>query len=87
MSIDTKDRVKIGNFSRGGKSRVEVEASDHDFGDKFVVPFGIMDVKDGTVDLSIAETKVTADFMVDRLEEYWEAHHLQGSIKTTVFNL
>ena len=86
LSIDTKDRVKIGNFSRGGKNRVEVEASDHDFGDKFVVPFGIMNVKDGTVDLSIAETKVTADFMVDRLEEYWEAHHLQDSIKVIVLN-
>jgi len=86
LSIDTKDRVKIGNFSRDGKNRVEVEAADHDFGDKFVVPFGIMNVKDGTVDLSITESKVTADFIVDRLEEYWIAHDFQGSKKVLVLN-
>ena len=33
ISIDTKDRVKIGDFSRGGRSRVDVKAGDHDFGD------------------------------------------------------
>ena len=37
LSIDTKDRVKIGPFSRGGKSRMKVEAADHDFGNEYVV--------------------------------------------------
>jgi hypothetical protein len=41
LSIDTKDRVKIGNFSRGGSSRVKVEAYDHDFGDEYITPFGV----------------------------------------------
>lgn len=41
LSIDTKDRVKIGDFSRDGKSRVTKKATDHDFGDKYVTPFGI----------------------------------------------
>lgn len=86
LSIYTKDRVKIGNFSRGEKNRAEVEAADYDFGDKFLVLFGIMNVKDGTVDLSIAETKVTADFMVDRLEEYWNVHDFQDSKKVLVLN-
>ena len=78
LSIDTKDRVKIGEFSRGGKGRVEVNACDHDFGDEYVIPFGIMDVKEKTVDISISQTKVTADFMVDRLDEYWIKHGYRG---------
>jgi hypothetical protein len=34
LSIDAKNKVKIGSFSRGGKNRVETKAYDHDFGDK-----------------------------------------------------
>jgi len=37
LSIDTKDRVKVGLFSRGGKSCVEVKVSDHDFDDEYIV--------------------------------------------------
>jgi hypothetical protein len=86
LSIDTKDRVKVGGFSRGGKSRVKVEAYDHDFGDGYVTPFGIMNVKEKTVDISLSETKVTADFMADRLEEYWMANGYSGSGKSLLLN-
>jgi len=86
LSIDTKDKVKIGDFSRGGKSRVKVEAADHDFGDKYVIPFGIMNVKDGTVDISISETKVTADFMMDCLEAHWIESKYQDVKKVLVLN-
>lgn len=42
ISIDAKARVKIGPFSRGGKNRVTVKASDHDFKPKAtLIPFGI----------------------------------------------
>ena len=81
LSIDTKDRVKVGPFSRGGKSRVEVKAKDHDFGDKYVIPFGIMNVKEQTTDIYLSETKVTADFMVDMLEKYWEIQGYKDSGK------
>jgi hypothetical protein len=86
LSIDTKDRVKIGDYSRGGTSRVEVNAYDHDFGDDYVTPFGIMDVKSKEVEISLSETKVTADFMVDRIEEYWVAHGYSGSGKSLLLN-
>lgn len=86
LSMDAKDRVKIGNFSRSGKNRVKVEAADHDFCDEFVVPFGIMNVKDGTVDISIAKSKVTADYIVDRLEEYWITNDFVGKKKVLVLN-
>lgn len=71
LSFDTKDRVKIGEFSRGGASRVVVKAADHDFSKKFVTPFGILDVKADEIALSFTQTKVTADFMVDAMERYW----------------
>lgn len=71
LSIDAKDRVKIGNFSREGKNRLTVEALDHDFGDKYITPFGILDIKTGAINISIAHSKITADYIVDRLEETW----------------
>jgi len=86
LSIDTKDRVKIGEFSRGGESRVETQAHDHDFGDKYVVPFGIFNVKEKTAEIFISETKATADFMVDQLEKYWVSHGYSNSGKTLLLN-
>jgi hypothetical protein len=86
LSIDTKDRVKVGEFSRGGKSRIAVNAYDHDFGDTYMIPFGIMNVKTKDVEISISETKVTADFMVDRIEEYWIANGYSGTGKTLLLN-
>lgn len=71
ISIDTKDRVKIGPFSRGGKSRINTHAADHDFGKEFVTPFGILDMSNDHVELVFTETKVTADFMIDSIEDYW----------------
>ncbi len=42
ISMDAKAGVKIGSFSRGGTSRVEIKASDHDFKPKVVLtPVGI----------------------------------------------
>jgi len=86
LSIDTKDKVKVGKFSRGGESRVEVEAYDHDFGDKYAVPFGIRNVKEKTTEISISESKITADFIVDRIEEYWVANDYGNSGKTLLLN-
>lgn len=71
LSIDTKDRVKIGEFSRGGSSRVIVKANDHDFGGTYVTPFGILDITHDHVELIVTTSKVTADFMVDYIEDYW----------------
>lgn len=71
LSIDTKDRVKIGEFSRGGSSRVIVKAGDHDFGGDYLTPFGILDLTHNHVELIFTNSKVTADFMVDYIEDYW----------------
>ncbi len=42
LSMDAKATVKIGPFARGGKSRAEVKAADHDFQPEgTVTPVGI----------------------------------------------
>ena len=62
--------VKIGNFSRGGHSRQHERALDHDFGAKEkLTPFGILLPETKENFIWMATSKVTADFMIDRLEE------------------
>ena len=79
LSIDTKDRVKVGDFSRGGSSRVIVKAGDHDFGGDYLTPFGILDLTHDQVELIFTNSKVTSDFMVDSIETYWlKSGHLNG---------
>jgi len=40
--MDAKATVKIGPFSRGGKSRVDTRATDHDFKpDETLTPVGV----------------------------------------------
>jgi hypothetical protein len=86
LSIDTKDRVKIGEFSRGGSSRVTVKAGDHDFGDDYLTPFGILDLTHDHVEFIFTNSKVTADFMVDCLETYWLKSGYLDSKDTLLLN-
>jgi transposase len=86
VSIDAKDRVKVGLFSKGGSSRVEVRAYDHDFGNEYITPFGIMDVKNKTTSTYLT-TKVTADFMADMLEKWWVDNGYSNSGKKLLLNL
>ena len=70
ISLDTKASVKIGDFSRGGKSRQPQKAADHDFEtNTALTPFGILLPESGESHLWFSEGKITADFMVDRLAE------------------
>jgi len=86
ISIDTKDKVKIGEFSRGGYSRINIEAGDHDFGNDYITPFGILDVTMDKLKYVFTETKVTADFMVDAIEYYWLESGYQYSKDTLIIN-
>ncbi|MCY9669233.1 ISAzo13 family transposase [Paenibacillus alginolyticus] len=86
ISVDTKDRVKIGDFSRGGYNRALVKAADHDFSNEFVTPFGIYDVTKDAIDLSFTKSKVTADFMVDAIEKYWMESDYHLTKDTLILN-
>jgi hypothetical protein len=72
ISMDTKANVKIGPFSRGGYSRQSVNACDHDFDpDTELKPFGMFLPVYDEVYFYLTESNVTADFMVDALEDLW----------------
>jgi transposase len=71
--------VKIGSFSRGGRSRgaAALQAADHDMGaDAILVPFGILEAARGTepIDqlwLGFGESRETSDFIADGLHAWW----------------
>lgn len=72
LSLDAKAVVLIGNYSRGGKSRLVVKALDHDFRptDK-VTPYGILLPDHDRLYLYFTCGPVTSDFIVDCLQDCW----------------
>lgn len=65
--------MKIGPYSRGGKTRGDDRALDHDMGcrEKYT-PFGIVDEDSGELALSFGSSAKTSDFIVDALAGWWE---------------
>jgi len=88
ISMDCKATVKIGSFSRGGKSRTNQCACDHDFEPEAkLTPFGIFVPESAESYLWFSEGPVTADFMVDRLEELWpKLYQRYPDVNTLVIN-
>jgi len=83
VSIDTKAAVAIGDLSRGGKSRQGEVAADHDFDSELKLkPFGLFRLDTSETWLYFTSGSVTADFMVDRLEEIWP-----GLKKTVILHI
>ena len=89
VSIDAKATVNIGPFSRRGKSRTKTEAADHDFKPEAkLTPFGIFLPEHDDLWLYMARSKITSDFIVDRLEQWWQEVRLRFlRVKTLVINL
>jgi Rhodopirellula transposase DDE domain len=89
ISIDAKAAVNIGPFSRRGRSRTKTKAADHDFKpEATLTPFGIFLPQYDDLWLYMTRSKVTSDFIVDRLEQWWQEVRLQFlSVKTLVINL
>ncbi len=88
ISMDEKGIVKIGPLSRGGKSRVPVEALDHDFEvENTLKPVGILLPEHDEVYLYFVDSKVTADCLVDILTRFWEENRDRFSgVKKLVIN-
>jgi Rhodopirellula transposase DDE domain len=89
ISIDAKATVNVGPSSRKGRSRVGTKAADHDFKpEATLTPFGIFLPEHDDLWLYMARSEVTSDFIVDRLEEWWEGVRLRLlRVKTPVVNL
>lgn len=87
ISWDAKAPVLIGRFSRQGLSRVVVKGLDHDFHTEAgkVTPFGIYLPQHGELYLYFTQSKVTADFMVDCLCDFWQSHGHRFPMVQTLF--
>ncbi len=71
--MDAKATVKVGPFSRGGKSRVPVQAADHDFQPAATVtPVGLFLPEWDELYLYQVTSKVTSDCLMDCLTRWWE---------------
>lgn len=73
LSIDCKATVNIGDYSRGGQTRGDRQACDHDLGcqEKYT-PCGIVDEDAGQLYINFGSSYKTSDFIVDTLEAWWE---------------
>lgn len=71
--MDCKATVKIGEYSRGGKTRGDNKAADHDMGcrEKYT-PFGVVDEDRGQLHLVFGGSAKTSDFIVDGLYAWWD---------------
>ncbi len=72
MSVDCKATVKIGPYSRGGCTRGDPRAADHDMGcqEKYT-PFGVVNEDNGELFVTFGSSAKTSDFIVDSLEAWW----------------
>jgi transposase len=80
ISIDAKAKVDVGDFSREGATRATEapRALDHETqAQKKLVPQGILDVTTGSLTIVIGTSDQTSDFIVDCLEQWWEANKAQ----------
>jgi hypothetical protein len=87
-SIDCKATVKIGEFSRGGVTRGDNRASDHDMGCKEkYIPCGIVDEDSAALNITFGSSYKTSDFIVDTIEAKWNAMDEQEKAKTSLIQI
>jgi hypothetical protein len=68
VSMDCKTTVNIGDYSRGGKTRGDNQAADHDMGcEEKHTPLGVVDEDSGYLHLSFGSSAKTSDFIIDSL--------------------
>jgi hypothetical protein len=91
ISIDTKAKVQVGEFSRDGAARDAgpVKALDHDMKPvATMVPFGILEVVSGLLTILFGTTRLTSDFVVDCLEQWWQGRRKSSPrVKRLVIDL
>jgi hypothetical protein len=81
ISMDTKAKLNVGAFSRGGTARGSeaIQAWDHDMRpQQKLVPCGILEVLGGLLTIIFGTSRETSDFLVDCLQQWWnlsQAHY------------
>ena len=80
--------MKIGNFSRGGVTRGDNQADDHDLGCKEkYIPCGIVDEDSADLNITFGSSYKTSDFMVDTIEAKWNAMDEQEKAQTSLIQI
>lgn len=88
LSMDAKAVIKVGPFSRGGYNRYGLRACDHDFQpDTLLKLFGIFIPATDETFFYFTESHITADFIVDALEQLWPTLKKAYDPHTLVLNL
>jgi len=84
--MDCKATVHIGDYSRGGTTRGDTQAADHDMGCKEKhTPFGVVDEDSGHLHITFGSSAKTSDFIMDSLEAYWA--HLPAQERAAIDHL
>jgi len=84
LSIDCKATVKIGEYSRGGQTRGDPKAADHDMGcEEKHPPFGVVNEDSGQLHLSFGSSAKTSDFLVDSLYAWWKCQSPEEQARVT----
>jgi hypothetical protein len=80
--------VKIGDFSRGGETRGDHRASDHDFGwEEQYTPCGIVDEDSAALHITFGSSYKTSDFIVDTIETKWHTLDDQEKEETSLIQM
>lgn len=80
--------MKIGNFSRGGVTRGDTQADDHDLGCKEkYIPCGIVDEDSAELNITFGSSYKTSDFIVDTIEAKWNAMDEQEKAQTSLIQI
>ena len=77
LSIDVKDKVKVGQFYRQGyhRNREHICALDKDqHWDHTLVPLGILEIESGESTIVVGNSHESSDFIVDGLEIWYESN-------------
>ena len=83
-SVDCKATVKIGDFSRGGQTRGDDHAFDHDLGCKEKdTPCGIVDEESAQLAMVFGSSYKTSDFLVDTLAAQWNRFEEQDKAEVS----
>ena len=80
--------MKIGDFSRGGVTRGDNRASDHDLGcEEKYTPCGIVDEESAELQITFGSSYKTSDFIVDTIEAKWNAMDEQAQAETRLIQI
>ena len=75
LSVDVKDKVRVGELSRKGyhRSKENVDALDKDqHWDATLVPLGILEIESAKSTIIVGNSNETSDFLVDGFEKWYE---------------